>query len=56
MFALKKDGKWRMHIHFHRLSKITVKNRYPISLIDDLLDNLKGVKYFSKLDFKSGYH
>jgi len=38
------------------LNKITVCNRYPIPHIDDLLDQLKGVKYFSKFNLKLGYH
>jgi len=38
------------------LNKITVQNRYSIPRIDDLLDQLKGAKYFSKIDLKLGYH
>jgi hypothetical protein len=52
----KKDGTWRLCIDHQALNKITVQNRYPITWIDDLLDQLKGEKYFSKIDLKSGYH
>ena len=43
-------------IEYRALNKITVQNRYPIPQINDLLDQLKGVKYFSKIDLNSRYH
>eukprot|EP00253_Pinus_taeda_P003377 PITA_03377 len=56
MLVQKKDRTWRLYIDYWVLNKITAHNRYPIPWIDDLLDQLKGAKYFSKIDLKSGYH
>jgi hypothetical protein len=52
----KKDGTWPLYIDYRSLNKITVRNRYPIPGIDDLLDQLKGAKFFNKIDLKSSYH
>ena len=56
MLVQKKDGTLRICIDYQAMNKITFRNRYPIPWIDDLLDQLKGAKYFSKIDLKSGYH
>nr|GFA04882.1 hypothetical protein [Tanacetum cinerariifolium] len=56
LFVKKKDGSFRMCIDYRELSKLTVKNRYPLPRIDDLFDQFQGSSVYSKIDLRSGYH
>jgi hypothetical protein len=56
LFVKKKDGTLRLCIDFRQLIKVTVKNKYPLSRIDDLFDQLKDAKIFSRIDLSSRYH
>jgi hypothetical protein len=56
LFVEKKDDTRRMCIDYRALNEVTIKNKYPLSRIEDLFDQLRGASVFSKIDLMSGYH
>jgi hypothetical protein len=56
LFVQKKDGSQRMCVDYRSLNYVTIKNNYPLPCIEDLFDQMRGVRVFSKIDLRSGYH
>jgi hypothetical protein len=56
LFVQKKDGSQRMCVDYRSLNDVTIKNKYPLPRIDDLFDQMRGARVFSKIDLRSGYH
>ena len=56
LFAKKKDKTLRLCIYYQQLNRVTIKNRYPLPRIDDLFDQLRGTRVYSKINLRIAYH
>ena len=56
LFVQKKDGSQRMCVDYRSLDNVTMKNKCPLPRIEDLFDQMRGARVFSKIDLRSGYH
>ena len=56
LIVKKKDGKLRVVIDYRALNEITIKNKYPLPLMDEMFDRVHGATFFTKIDLRSGFH
>jgi hypothetical protein len=56
LLVKKKTRDWRLCVDYRKLNALTVKNKFPLPVIDEMLDDLVGAKWFTTLDMSSGFH
>jgi hypothetical protein len=56
LLVWKKIGDWRLCVDYRRLNALTTKNKYPLPIIEELLEELQGASWFTTLDLCSGFH
>ena len=56
LIVKKKDGSPRVVIDYRALNEVTVKNKYPLPLMDELFDRTQGARFFTSIDLRNGFH